>query len=184
MVHFWSDGALFRSEAVIAGRKIVTVVSAEKYYVVDAVGGTGIAIERSDAAKALDGNRARPFANEFEELLRNGGEHIRTEKVATRTLEVYRVTDARGRRTIWVMQTDPPVPLRVETYDRESATTGRVDYMNWLQGPLIDESFFMVDPRWRIEQISYKDYRKRIRKGPVGPAPVLYQHLLHGESRD
>lgn len=141
MVHFWSRGPMFRSEAVLGGRKVVTIVNRDSYWVVDAVGGNGISIARSEAAKTADAERIRPFGNELAQLKRNGGEHIGTEQSGDRTLDVYRVTDDRGRRTIWMSQTKPPVPLRVQTYDRESATTGKLDYVNWLQNPAIADSF-------------------------------------------
>jgi outer membrane lipoprotein-sorting protein len=183
MVHFWSRGVLFRSEAVLAGRRIVTIVDRDTYYVIDAVGGRGISIARSEAAKLLDAARPRPFGNELQRLLLEGGELIGTESAGGRTVDVFRVTNDRGRRTIWMSTTSPPIPLRIETYDRASATTGKLDYVNWLHNPSIPESFFAPDPRWQIEHFEYQAYRKRIRRGPVGPAPVLYRHLLHGEGQ-
>jgi outer membrane lipoprotein-sorting protein len=182
MVHFWSKGPLFRSEAVLAGRRIVTIVDREKYYIIDAVGHTGVALERSEAAIALDDTRRRPFANDLDRLLKEGGELVGSEEAGGRSVDIYRVTNQRGRRTIWVSTTNPPIPLRVETYDRASGTTGKVDYVNWLHNPAISDDFFKPDPRVRLDHFSYESYRKRLRLGPVGPAPVLYRHLLHGES--
>ena len=181
MVHFWSKGTLFRSEAVLAGRKIVTIVDATTYYIIDEVSGRGLAIERAEAAQALDAKAGRPFGNEFEDLVRDGGEFVGREKAGGQTVDVYRVTDVRGRRTVWTSTGKPVVPLRVETYDRGSATTGTIDYVNWLHNPVIAESFFAPSPRIQIEKLSYAEYRKRIRAGPIGPAPVLYRHMLHGE---
>ena len=182
MVHFWSKGPLFRSEAVLAGRKIVTIVDRTTYYIIDEVSGRGIAIERSEAARTLDARGKRPFGNELDKLLRAGGELIGSEQASGQTVDVYRLTDDRGRRTIWVSTTKPSIPLRVQTYDRESATTGKVDYVNWLHNPLLADSFFAPSPSTRMEEFTYEEYRKRARKGPLGPAPVLYRHLLHGES--
>ena len=181
MVHFWAKGPLFRSEAVLGGRRIVTIVDRTDYYIIDAVGRTGIAIERSAAARALDETRGRPVGNELEQLLAQGGELIGSEQAQGKTLDVYRVTDDRGRRTIWVSTTNPPVPLRVKTYDRETATTGKVDYVNWLHNPPVGDEFFAPDPRLKLQHFGYEEYRKRLRLGPIGPAPVLYRHLLHGE---
>lgn len=181
MVHFWSKGSLFRSEAVLSGRKIVTIVDATTYYILDEVSGNGISIERSEAARGLDAQGKRPFGNELEDLLREGGELIGSEESRGQTVDVYRLTNDQGRRTIWLSRTNPPVPLRVETYDRSSARTGKVDYVNWLHNPPLSDLFFAPDPRIKIEKLSYDEYRKRIRKGPVGPAPVLYRHLLHGQ---
>lgn len=182
IVHFWSLGPLLRSEAVLGGRRIVTIVNRDTYYVVDAVGGNGVAITRSEAARKQDESRGRPFGNELEQLLREGGEHIGTESAGSQTVDVYRLTDDRGRRTVWMSRTDPPVPLRVLTFDRPSGTNGKLDYVNWLQDPSLPETFFEPDPRWRLERFGYDEYRKRLRQGPVGPAPVLYRHLLHGDN--
>jgi hypothetical protein len=181
MVHFWSKGQRLRSEAVLAGRRIVTIVDPVNYTIIDAVGHNGISIERSAAARELDGTRGRPFANEVEKLLAQGGELIGTEEAQGKSVDVYRVTDASGRRTIWVSTTNPPVPLRVQTYDRETGTTGKIDYVNWLHNPWLGDEFFTPDPRLKLQHFGYDEYRKRIRRGPVGPAPVLYRHLLHGE---
>jgi len=182
MVHFWSKGPLFRSEAVLAGRKIVTIVDRTTYYVIDDVSGVGIAIERSAAARAQDEKGGRPFANELEDLLVEGGELIGTEKVSSQVVDVYRLTNERGRRTIWMSTTKPAVPLRIETYDRATASTGKLDYTSWLQNPLIPDSFFAPDERIDLEKFSYGEYRSRSLQGPVGPAPVLYRHLLHGDN--
>jgi hypothetical protein len=76
---------------------------------------------------------------------------------------------------------DPQVPLLVRTYDRATATTGKVEYVNWLYGPKIWDGFFAPDPRIDLERISYEQYRERVGRGPIGPAPVLYSQLLHGE---
>lgn len=184
IVHFWSLGPRLRSEAVLGGRRIVTIVNGDTYYVVDAVGGNGVAITRSEAAQKADATRGRPFGNELEQLMREGGEHIGTKNAGNQTVDVYRLTDERGRRTVWMSRSNPPVPLRVLTFDRPSGTTGKLDYVNWLQGPSLPESFFEPDPRWKLEHLGYEEYRHRIVKGPVGPAPVLYRHLLHGDSPD
>jgi outer membrane lipoprotein-sorting protein len=181
MVHFWSKGPLFRSEAVVAGRKIVTIVDRTTYYILDEVSGQGIGIERSEAARALNDQARRPFGNELDKLLREGGELIGSEQSGGQLVDVYRLTDDRGRRTIWVSTTKPSIPLRVVTYDRSSATTGKLDYVNWLHNPVLADSFFAPDPRIEMKRFTYEEYRKQIRKAPLGPAPVLYRHLLHGE---
>ena len=183
-VHFWSRGARMRSEAVIAGRRIVTIVNDERYYVVDATGGAGIAIERSAAARRQDATRGRPFANELETLLREGGERIEEKRVGDQTVTVYRVTDGRGRRTIWMSQTEPPVPLRIVTYDRATASSGKLDYVNWLHQPALPQDWFEPDPRWQLEEYRYAEYRRKLLEGPVGPAPVLYRQLLHGTPKE
>lgn len=181
MVHFWSKGPLMRSEAVLAGRKILTIVNGSTYYIIDEVSGTGIAVERSPLALELDTKYDRPFANEVHRMLLEGGELIGSEKAGPQTVDVYRLTNDGGRRTIFMSTTNPPVPLRIETYDRATAKSGKIDYVNWLQNPVIPDDFFAPDKRIRLEHMSYEAYRTRIVMGPVGPAPVLYRHLLHGE---
>lgn len=181
MAHFWSKGPLFRSEMVVQGRKIVTIVDRTTYYVIDEASGQGIAIERAEAARALDARSQRPFGNELEKLLREGGELIRSEQVRGQPADVYRLTNAQGRRTVWVSTSKLQVPLRIETYTREGATTGSVDYLLWAHNPMLADSFFAPNPRVRMKQLSYEEYRKESRRAPVGPAPVLYRHMLHGE---
>ena len=180
MVHFWSKGPLFRSEAILAGRRIVTIVDRTTYYIIDSASGAGVAIDRSPAAIAQDAGRERPFANEFHRLLMDGGELVGREDLEQGPVDVYRVTDTNGRRTLWMSTKDPQVPLRVETYDRATATTGRVDYVNWLYGPALWDEFFTPDPRIELERISYEQYKQQAGRKPIGPAPVLYRHLLHG----
>lgn len=181
-VHFWSKGPLFRAEAILAGRKIVTIVDRTTYYVLDEASGSGIAIERAEATRDLNERGERPFGNELAKLLRQGGELVGSEQAAGQTVDVYRLTNDQGRRTIWVSTTKPSVPLRVETYDRDSATTGKLDYVNWLHNPSLADSFFVPNSNAKMEKLSYERYRRESRKGPLGPAPVLYRHLLHGEN--
>lgn len=183
MIHFWSKGPRLRSEAVLAGRKIVTIVDPTTYYIIDDVAGGGISIERSEAAIALDGKRRRPFGNELDDMLLEGGELIGSEKASGQVVDVYRLTNDKGRRTIWMSTTKPPVPLRIETYDRATATTGKIDYTNWLYNPPIPDSFFEPDQRIELQRFTYAKYRNLSLVAPVGPAPVLYRHLLHGEGQ-
>jgi outer membrane lipoprotein-sorting protein len=180
MVHFWSKGALFRSEAVIAGRPIVTVVDHETYYIFERLSSQGVAIERSKLTKQQDATRGRPFANELDVLIRAGGELVKTTDTPSGPVDVFRATNDAGRRTVWVSTVAPRVPLRVETYDRASATTGRVEYANWIYGPEMPDEFFAPDPRVEFEKVSYAEYKKRLGRETIGPAPVLYRDLLHG----
>ncbi len=180
MVHFWSKGSLFRSDAIIAGRRIVTIVDPTTYYIVDSASGLGVAIERSANAIAQDEGRGRPFANELQKLLAEGGELVGTEESEQGPVDIYRVTNRRGRRTLWMSTAEPQVPLKVETYDRATATNGQIDYLNWIHGPQIWDGFFAPDPRVELERISYEQYKQRAGHEPIGPAPVLYRQLLHG----
>ena len=62
VVYFWSSGSKFRSESVLEGHKIVTIVSGNTYYAYDAVTQEGIAIQRSAAAIADDSPNHEPDA--------------------------------------------------------------------------------------------------------------------------
>ena len=181
VVHFWSKGARFRAETVIAGHRVTTIVNDKTYYVLDPVLATGVAIRRGEPAIAQDATRGRPFGTELEQILRDGGEKVRRERVNGRECDVYQVTDDQGRRQVCVSLQVPRVPLRVENFDRKSGATTYVDYTDWLSGPLISDSFFEPDARIDMERVGYKEYRARVERGQsTGPAPVLYGELLNG----
>ena len=76
VTHFWSKGPSMRAEVVVAGRRIVTIVTPTLYYTLDLTRGTGLGIARSDLAKAADATRARPFGDEYAAILRGGGEFV------------------------------------------------------------------------------------------------------------
>jgi len=181
VVHFWSKGARFRAETVIAGHRVTTIVNGKTYFVLDPVLSTGVAIRRSVLAIAQDATRGRPFGKELEQILRDGGEKVRKERVNGRECEVYQVTDERGRRQVCVVLRVPRVPLRVENFNRRSGATTYVDYTDWLAGPLISDSFFEPDAQIDMERVGYQEYRARVARGQTtGPAPVLYGELLNG----
>jgi outer membrane lipoprotein-sorting protein len=181
IIHFWSKATRFRAETVIGGHRITTIVNGETYYILDPVLATGVAIERSQESVAQDAERGRPFGNELELILRDGGEKVRTERVSGQACEVYRITDDNGRRQAWITIERPRVPVRVENFDRSSGRTTYVEYTNWLVAPLISDTFFEPDERIEMERFGYREYRARVRDGqPPGPAPVLYSELLHG----
>ncbi|MCG8590075.1 MAG: hypothetical protein MJE66_12360 [Proteobacteria bacterium] len=181
ITHYWSSGPRFRAETVIAGRRIVTLVNGEYYTIIDATLGTGVAIQRDARAVAADAKRGRPFGVEAQEVRAAGGEKVGEERLAGRDLEVYRLTNDAGRRTVWVSPPPSELPVRVETYSRRSGQTQKLDYVNWLSGLPLPAGFFEPDPRIELERVGYEDYVRRSRKEPVGPAPVLFGVLLHGE---
>lgn len=183
VIHSWSNGTRFRAETVLSGHRVTTIVNGGTYYIVDPVSATGVAIERSPLSVARDAERGRPFGSEFELILRDGGEKVRTESVSGRQCDVYRVTDEKGRRQVWVTVEKPPVPARAENFDRRNGWTTHVEYTNWLAGLSISDSFFEPDARIALERVGYEEYRARAAAGrPPGPAPVLYSDLLHGQS--
>jgi outer membrane lipoprotein-sorting protein len=180
-VHYWSKGASFRAETIVEGHRFATIVNGDSYYIVDVVSGSGVAIERSAKAVAEDAGRGRPFGREWEELIRDGGEKVRSRELGGAAYDVYRITDDAGRREVIVTQSEPRIPVRVETFNRKSGKTGVVSYMHWMRGLVIADAFFEPPPGLELARIDYEEYLERIRKRPAGPAPVLYDNLLHGE---
>jgi hypothetical protein len=178
--HFWSKDDRFRAEVVVGGHRIVTLVNGEYYYTLDELTGQGVGIRRAPAAVKEDATRRRPFGNELEDLLAAGGERIKTDDVAGRPCDLYRVTDQSGRRSVCA---DPGqgLPLQVERYDRTKGKTEIVNYLAWLSGIPIPDRFFEPDPRFAVERISLEDYVSRSRRELVGPAPPLYGTLLYGK---
>ncbi len=176
----WSKGPRLRSETVIAGRPILTLVAGERYFIVDRLAGTGIAIRRSPAALKADARRGRPFANEVDELLRAGAEKVGRQSLGDRDCDLYRYTGPAGRQEACVSPDAARLPIQVERWVRASGQRALVRYLDWSRGFPVPDGFFEPDPRWQIESIDYDDYRKRSRKEPVGPAPPFFSSLLHG----
>ena len=139
--HFWSKGVKMRSEVIIAGRRIITIVTPTKYYTLDLTRGSGIGIERSSLAKASDANRTRPFADEYAAILRGGGEWVGEETLARQKVDMYRLTNDAGRIQLWVTK-KLNLPVRIERWDRESGRRNHIDYVDWLRGfPIADSCF-------------------------------------------
>ncbi|MFP8873499.1 MAG: hypothetical protein VCB42_02965 [Myxococcota bacterium] len=183
VAHFWSKGSKLRSETVIFGRPILTLVDKNYYYTIDVLDRKGLAIQRSPLSVEQDADRMRPFALEWEDMFEAGGEKVRSEKSGSEETEVWRLTNVSGRQTVWVSANEERLLLRVETYDRGSSTTDRVEYVNWQTGLAIPDSFFHPGSDVRIRRMEYKKYIQAARKGPVGPAPPLYRYLLHGRRK-
>lgn len=178
--HFWSKGRKLRAHTVLAGHPIVTIVNGERYYVLDLLARSGVAIRRSPKALEQDRAGGRPFGLEGDRLRAEGAENVRSERLAGALCDVYRLTDAQGRREVWVTQESPQLPLRVEIFDRRSGRTARNDFIDWTQSVSPPDSFFEPDPSIALERIEYPEFVRRSAEGPVGPAPVLYSDLLHG----
>jgi hypothetical protein len=183
VTHYWSKGAKLRAETVIQGHRIVTMVSGELYTIVDALTLEGVAIRRSPAAIAEDAKRGRPFASELDDVLADGGEKVGEQLVNGVQTDVYRATDARGKSTVWVTRDEPRFPVRTEYYSRVTKQESTTSYVNWLSGLPIPDAFFEPDASVKLEHVSYDEYVARTSKEPVGPAPVLFRHLLHGERK-
>lgn len=185
MVQYWSKGPLFRSETIVAGHPIVTLVRGDEYYTWDALTGEGYVVKRTKAAIAADARRKRPFGMELEELLDEGGERIRSETLNGVRVDVYRVTDDDGRRTLWVDAGGLDLPIRLETYDRESGRTGHLDWISWVPGLVIPDAYFDPPKGLSLTRFdSYEDYLARLARGPTPPTPPLFHYLLHERTAD
>jgi hypothetical protein len=181
VTHFWSKDRKLRAETVIAGRRIVTIVDETTYYAYDLLVRTGIAVERSPVAIGQDAERQRPFGNEFFALVRQGAEPIGSDKLGGRDVELFQITDKRGRRKLWVTPDERRLPLRVFAFQRGAGREMTTDYLNWQRGLPILNAFFVPEPGVDIAQLSYEEYvQKQAERKPLGPVPVLYSDLLHG----
>jgi hypothetical protein len=181
VTYLWSLGAKFRAETVVAGHKIITIVSGNTYYAFDGLGMVGVAIQRAPAAIAADAGEERPFGNEVKKLIAQGAEKVREEELMGTMCNVYQITDKVGRRVLWASQDEFELPVRVEIYDRGRGTTKFTDFIDWSRGIPITDAFFVPDPAVKFERYDQAEYlRLTTQKGPVGPVPVLYADLLHG----
>jgi len=181
VTHFWSKDRKLRAETVIAGRRIVTIVDETTYYAYDLLVRTGIAVQRSPQAVKQDAERQRPFGNEYYSLLRQGAESIGSERLGGRNVELFQITDDRGKRKIWVTPDDRRLPLRVFAFQRGAGREMTTDYLNWQRGLPILNAFFIPEPGVDIAVLTYEEYvAKQADRVPLGPVPVLYSDLLHG----
>jgi hypothetical protein len=181
VTYFWSEGAKLHAETVIGGRRITTLVSGDTYYAYDAVGQSGVAIKRGPNAIAADARGQRPFGREFENLVEQGAERIREENVMGRPCEVFRLTDALGRRELWVTKDQLRLPVRVVVFRRDTGTTVTTEFLNWLTGLKIADGFFQPESGIQLERLDFDSYMRRSATGePIGPVPVLYTDLLVG----
>jgi hypothetical protein len=178
--HLWSRGPKLRAETVIGGRPIVTIVNGERYIMIDRVANTGVSIQRSPKAMAADAKRDRPFGNEWKVLEAAGGELVSTERIAGRTCDLYRLTNADGRREICVSQDEARLPLLLKVWSRASSREARTNYLDWTSHLAINDTFFEPDPSTSLEQLSYEDYVRRASDEQIGPAPPFFRELLHG----
>jgi hypothetical protein len=179
--YFWSKGAKLRAETVIAGRRVTTLVTGNTYYAYDAVSQNGVAITRNPKAIAADARGERPFGREFEKLMSQGAERVREEVVMGRECEVFRLTDQLGRRELWVTKDELRLPVRVVVYRRDTQKTTATDFINWLTGLSIADSFFQPESNVAFERLDFETYVQRSSTGePIGPVPVLYTDLLVG----
>jgi hypothetical protein len=181
VTQFWSKGSKLRAETVISGHKIITLVNGDWYYAYDATKGYGIRVRRAPQAIAKDAPYRRPFGNETVKLIQQGAEKIRDDEFHGREVEVYQLTDRLGRRTIWATKDALNIPLRVEMYNRRTASRQATDYMDWVTGLALSDDYFEPGINVKIQTYEFEEYARRTGMvGAVGPVPVLYTDLLRG----
>ena len=180
--HIWSKGASLRSEVVVGAHPIVTVVHEDRYWIFDRLSGEGISVARHPNAVAADDPDRRPFGDEADRLEREGGEFVGDEKITPEiSCRLIKLTDDRGRQEVCVRDDETRLPVFLKTWDRDSNRRARIQYVNWIKDLEIEGSFFTLDGSRALKSYSYEAYVKAANDGTVGPAPVLYPHLLHGD---
>lgn len=176
----WSRGPLFRSETVIAGHPIVTLIRGDRYIIIDRLARDGVSIERSPQALKESAEGGRPFGKEFKALMAAGGEFVREEDFSGSKCDLYRLTSQEGRREVCVTQDDEKLPVLTRVWIRRTQRRAEGRFVNWSRQVQVSESFFEPDPRIPLRQISYQEYIDRVSKDLKLPAPPLYRDLLHG----
>ncbi|MBW2541911.1 MAG: DUF2092 domain-containing protein [Deltaproteobacteria bacterium] len=183
VTHLWALKSQFRAETVARGHKLVTIVRGDTYYVYDEIALTGVAIRRAPAAIAADSRTPRPFGNEAQILLEDGGEKIREEVVSGQPADVYQITDEEGRRVVWVTQDDRRLPIRIEVFGRKTGATRYKEYVDWVIGLPLTDAFFEPDPGVKFERFELDEFiEKTLERDPVAAIPILYGELLHGRA--
>lgn len=177
--HLWSKGPWLRSELVVGGQPIVQLVKGDRYVILNRLQRRGVAIQRNPRAIGADAAGKRPFADDRDRIVAAGGERVGTEKVGAQECEVYRITDRDGRRETCV--TAAGLPVRTEMWHRASGSSSIATYLSWASHVPLTEDFFEPEPGTVIEEYGYEQYLDAVKKGPVGPAPPLHGHLLHGK---
>jgi hypothetical protein len=181
VTYLWSLKSKLRAETVVRGHKLVTIVNGKTYYVYDALTMAGIAIRRAPAALAAESRTPRPFGNEAQIMIDEGGEKIREESIAGKSADVYQITDNNGRRMVWVTQDDRRLPIRIEVFGRQSGTTRYKEYVDWVSGLPISDAFFEPEPGVQFERFELDEYiQNTLATGSAATLPILYQELLHG----
>ena len=178
--HLWSKGPWLRSELVVAGQPILQIVKGDRYVIVNRLQRRGVSIQRNPDAIRKDASRRRPIGDDQEIILAAGGEPAGNERIGGQACEVFRLTDGDGRRETCVSSNESHVPLRTTFWQRASNRSTEVSYLNWVSRVPLDDAFFEADPGVQLEEFSYPQYLAASEKGPVGPAPPTFSHLLHG----
>ena len=183
VTQLWGLKSQFRAETVARGHKLVTIVSGDTYYVYDLLTKAGIAIRRAPAALAAESRTPRPFGNEAQILIEEGGEKIREETISGTRADVYQITDDNGRRMVWATQDDRQLPIRVEVFGRKSGSTRYKEYVDWVDGLPLTDAFFEPEPGVQFVHFELDEYiAKALERDPLTAIPILYGELLHGHA--
>jgi hypothetical protein len=181
VTYFWSKEQKLRAETVVLGRKLVTIVNGDRYVAWDGLAQVGLDLGRAKAAIAADAKRERPFGNELERAIAQGAEKVGEEQIQGVDCDVYRITDERGRREVWVLQSGSRLPVRTVVFDRGRGSRIQTDWVNWQRGIPIEDGFFRPESGIRFERKSFEDYTRQAAAGErSGPVPILYIDLLAG----
>ncbi len=181
ITYLWSLKSKFRAETVLRGHNLVTIVNGDTYYSYDALTMAGIAIRRAPAALAAESPERRPFGNEAQILIDQGGEKIREESIAGKRAEAYQISDEIGRRIVWVTQDDRRLPIRIELFSRKSGSTRYKEYVDWVGGLAVTAAFFEPKVGIQFERFELAGYIKNaLAKDSAAMLPILFQELLHG----
>lgn len=174
--HYWSKGSRLRSETLLGGVKVVTLVEGEDYVTYDAVNRRGMSIKRHPDSVVRDAVGRRPFGNEYERMLARGAESVGgpDDKLVN-----LRLTDDFGRRELQVTRDPDRIPIRYEIWHRESNQRLVTDYMNWRNDLELPDSFFEPEAGVELQEFSLEAYMA-LASSPerTEGVPVLHGDLL------
>ncbi len=179
VINTWSLGRKLRSEVVIGGMLLVTLVNGDTYYNLLPSQGTGVAIQRAPRALADDQKGGRPFGLDADRLLARGAEKASNERLMGREVAVYRLTSEGAREEVWVTDDAQKLPVRILYTDREKGKTAETHF-NWMSGLPLEDAFFEPDPRLTLEKIGYEDFIAKVKEGKAQGFPPLFTDLLAG----
>ena len=111
-----------------------------------------------------------------------GGEFIKVEDFGGNQCDLYRLTNAQGRREVCATRNDLKLPVLLRVWLRQSQRRIEARYLNWSQALEVPAAFFEPDPRIQLTPIPYEQYVERAAKDLELPAPPLYRELLHGNA--
>ena len=117
---------------------------------------------------------------DYIDLIEEGGEKVREETLNGIRVDVYRLTDQKGKRTLWVTQNSLKFPVKLEAYNRKTGRTSVLDWVQWIPAIDLEKEFFKPPKGLELRRFDdYFQFREALKEGPVEPSPPLFQHLLH-----